>query len=272
MTPLHLMPQESAAQIVAVFTDIDDTLTTNGRLPAAAYGALEALDQAGIAVVPVTGRPAGWCDMVARFWPVRGVVGENGAFYYAYDTGARKMIRKSHPSLAPHLNRPERFDRIKSRIAQEVPGAAISADQPFRVADLAVDFCEDIPPLDPRDVGRVKAIFEEEGAIAKISSIHVNGWFGEYDKLTMSMAFAADILRLDLGAQNDRVVFVGDSPNDAPMFGFFQNACGVANVSDFKTQMAHLPKWVAPSRGGEGFCEIAEHILNARTQTIGRST
>jgi hydroxymethylpyrimidine pyrophosphatase-like HAD family hydrolase len=93
MRPVSDLPAEVARNLVGLFTDIDDTITTEGRLPAAAYGALERLHEAGLKVVPITGRPAGWCDMVARFWPVDGVVGENGAFYFRYDHTARRMIR-----------------------------------------------------------------------------------------------------------------------------------------------------------------------------------
>ncbi|MEM7299694.1 MAG: HAD-IIB family hydrolase [Pseudomonadota bacterium] len=264
MRPISKMSAETAAQIDVVLADIDDTITTDGRLMADAYKALEDLHNCGIKVAPVTGRPAGWCDMIARFWPVDGVVGENGAFYYAYDAASQTMWRKYHPSLEPHLKNPARFDRINERVRSEVPGAAISADQPFRVADLAIDFCEDVPPLADDEIARIKAIFEEEGAIAKVSSIHVNGWFGDYDKLTMARTFCADVLSMDIETKNERIVFVGDSPNDAPMFGYFRNACGVANVADFKGRIDAEPAWIASHRGGAGFVEIAERLIAAR--------
>lgn len=264
MKPIGTMPVHIAANIKVVLADIDDTITTDGRLTARAYGALEALKDIGIKVAPVTGRPAGWCDMIARFWPVDGVIGENGAFYYSYDANTRQMIRKYHPAMQEHINRPDRFDRIRQRIRAEVPGAAISADQPFRMADLAVDFCEDVDPLDDGDIQRIKSIFEEEGGVAKISSIHVNGWFGSYDKMSMSREFVKDRLGMDIDQENDAFVFVGDSPNDAPMFGAFNQSCGVANVLDFKDTMPAEPTWVASHKGGEGFVEIVEQIMAAR--------
>lgn len=265
MTPLKDMPENVAAKVRVVLADIDDTITTDGRLTADAYRALEDLKNAGLGVAPVTGRPAGWCDMVARFWPVDGVIGENGAFYYTYDVATRKMIRKHHPALETHLRNPSRFDVIKARISREVPNAAISADQPFRQADLAVDFCEDVAALPDKEVVRIKEIFEEEGAVAKISSIHVNGWFGSYDKLSMSRDFLSDVLSLDADINNAEIVFVGDSPNDAPMFGAFQNSCGVANVVAFKDTLVAAPTWVARQPGGAGFVEIAGRLLDARS-------
>ena len=266
MRPIADMPADSARRIRVVLCDIDDTITTGGRLTGAGYQALEDLSEAGIAVAPITGRPAGWCDMIARFWPVCGVIGENGAFYYSYNAAARTMTRRSHPALDAFLPYPARFDRIKARIADEVPGAAISADQPYRLADLAVDFCEDVDPLPKTDVDRIKKIFEEEGAVAKISSIHVNGWFGEYDKLSMTRVFASDVLKIDIDCCNSDFVFVGDSPNDAPMFEFFDNACGVANVRAFENRLKAKPAWVANSECGAGFREIADHLLSARSK------
>ncbi len=264
MKPLSALTDSAAQNVVCVLTDIDDTLTTEGRLPAAAYTALEQLQNAGLKVVPITGRPAGWCDMVARFWPVDGVVGENGAFYFRYDPATRKMIRRFVATDATRAANRERLTALGKRILAEVPGAAISADQLYREADLAVDFCEDVPKLSDAAVARIVTMFEAEGAVAKVSSIHVNGWFGAYDKLSMTRIFAADVLGLDLDAARDKFIFCGDSPNDAPMFGYFPLACGVANVRDFEGRIPAEPAFIAASRGGEGFVEIANRLLSAR--------
>ena len=158
-----------------------------------------------------------------------------------------------------------KLGQVGARILAEVPGAAISADQLYREADLAIDFCEDVAPLGRDDVRRIQQIFEAEGAVAKISSIHVNGWFGAYDKLSMSRRFAAEVLGIDLDAERGRIVFAGDSPNDAPMFGFFPLSCGVANVLDFAGDLPAEPGFVARARGGAGFVEIADRILAARS-------
>lgn len=266
MRAISEFPAEAAARIRGVFCDIDDTLTTEGRLTADAYAALERLYEAGLFVAPITGRPAGWCDMIARFWPVSGVVGENGALYFTYDAENRKMRRVFAADEAEREANRRKLEAIEKRILREVPGAAVSADQLYREADLAIDFCEDVPPLAKADIRRIKQIFEEEGAVAKISSIHVNGWFGDYDKLSMSRRLVADLLGADLDTEKNAYVFVGDSPNDAPMFAYFPNACGVANVADFAGEIEALPAYVASKRGGAGFVEIAEVILTARKQ------
>jgi hypothetical protein len=264
MRSIANFPDEVARNLIGVFTDIDDTLTSEGRLPAAAYDAVERLDEAGIAVVPITGRPAGWCDMVARFWPVGGVVGENGAFYFRYDHRHRKMRRWFAASTAARAENRRKLEALGQRILAEVPGAAIASDQLYREADLAIDFREDVTPLSEAAIERIVALFAEAGATAKVSSIHVNGWFGNYDKLSTTRIFTRDVLGVDLDAAKERFIFCGDSPNDAPMFAFLPYGCGVANVTDFIGRMAAEPAYIAAGRGGDGFVEIANRILAAR--------
>lgn len=263
MRPLSDLSPEILSRCIAVLTDIDDTLTTEGQLPAEAYAALERLSHAGLPVVPITGRPAGWCDMIARFWPVAGIVGENGAFYFSYDRDAKKMRQKFFATDAERRANRAKLDALRSQILADIPGAGIASDQLYREADLAIDICEDVPALSAEEVNRVLAHFENAGAVAKLSSIHVNGWFGAYDKLSMTRIFAKDILNLDIDAERDRIIFVGDSPNDGPMFGFFPNSCGVANVREFEGTGAVLPAFVASHNGGAGFVEIADRLLDS---------
>lgn len=265
MTPLSECPRSTLAAIRGVLTDIDETVSTDGRLTAAAYGALEALRRAGLLVIPVTGRPAGWCDMIARFWPVDAVVGENGAFWMWHDAGRGKLRTRFIQSDAERADGRRRLEAVRADVLREVPGAGIASDQPYRLADLAVDFREDVPPLPHADIERIVAIFERHGAHAKVSSIHVNGWFGDYDKLTTSRAMMAELFGVDLGREAERYVFAGDSPNDSPMFGFFPNGVGVANVRDFARDMAALPRWVTRERSGEGFVELAHVLIAARS-------
>jgi len=265
MTALADCPRETLAAVQGVLTDIDETLSTEGALTAAAYNALEALKRAGFRVIPVTGRPAGWCDHIARFWPVDAVVGENGAFWMWHDRKAGRLRTRFIQSEAERAEGRRRLEAVRAQVLRDVPGAGIASDQPYRVADLAVDFCEDVPPLPPADITRIVAIFEAHGAHAKASSIHVNGWFGDYDKLTTSRAMMAELFDIDLAAERRRYVFAGDSPNDSPMFGFFPNAVGVANVRDFANRLEHRPRWITAARSGAGFVELAEALIAARS-------
>jgi len=264
MAPLADCPRETLAAIEGVLTDIDETVSTHGRLTAEAYAAMEALKQAGFRVVPVTGRPAGWCDHIARFWPVDAVVGENGAFWMWHDDKVGKLRTRVVQSEAERAAGRRRLEAVCAQVLRDVPGAGIASDQPYRAADLAIDFCEDVPALPHAEIVHIVKIFEAHGAHAKVSSIHVNGWFGDYDKLTTSLLMMRELFGVDLEAARTRYVFSGDSPNDAPMFGFFPNAVGVANVCDFAADMDHLPRWITAARSGAGFVELARALIAAR--------
>ena len=251
-----------ARGVRAVLLDIDDTLTTDGRLTAQAYAALERLQEAGLRVVPVTGRPAGWCDHIARMWPVDAVVGENGAFYFFHD--ADRLHKRFHDSASVRAEKRARLEAVAARILAAVPGCALASDQPYRETDLAIDYCEDVPPLPLTAAERIATLMREAGLTAKVSSIHVNGWFGDYDKLAMTRRLFAERLGLDLDGANRAVVFAGDSPNDAPMFAFFENSVGVANVRRF--DLPNNPKYVTRAPTGAGFAELAEHLLVAKSR------
>ncbi|MBM3518716.1 MAG: HAD-IIB family hydrolase [Alphaproteobacteria bacterium] len=261
MRPLAAFPLAERRRIRGVLTDIDETLTTSGRLTAAAYAALERLKEAGLLVVPVTGRPAGWCDHIARMWPVDAVVGENGAFYFRYDAAEQRLVKRFLVPEAGRFAGRCRLATLRDRILAEVPGAAVASDQPYREADLAIDYREDVTPLSGAAIDRIVALFAEAGATAKVSSIHVNGWFGHYDKLAMARLAFAECFAIDLDAEREAFVFIGDSPNDAPMFAHFPHSVGVANVVAFRDQIASLPAYVTKAPSGAGFAELAEALL-----------
>jgi HAD superfamily hydrolase (TIGR01484 family) len=260
--PLSEFPAALRATIRFVLLDIDDTLTTEGRLTASAYGALESLSRRGLRVIPVTGRPAGWCDLIARFWPVDAVIGENGAFYFRYDHDARSMTRHFWLSAGEREAARRRLDRLAEEILAVVPGARLAADQPYRIADLAIDFAEDAGPLPPAEIDRIVALMHVAGAVAKISSIHVNGWFGDWDKLATTRRLFREIYGVDLDQERDTVGFIGDSPNDEPMFAYFPLSVGVANVRPFLPRLRSLPAYVTEAAAGDGFVEFAAMLLS----------
>jgi HAD superfamily hydrolase (TIGR01484 family) len=255
------MPDATRRAIRGVLADIDDTITTDGALTPEAYAALARLKRAGKLVVPVTGRPAGWCDHIARMWPVDGVVGENGALWMRHDARSGKLLRGFIDDDATRRSNRARLAAIGETIVAAIPGTALASDQAYREADLAIDFCEDVPALPREAIDRIVAMMEAEGMTAKVSSIHVNGWFGRYDKLATSRRFLREAFAIDLEAERDRFVFVGDSPNDAPMFGYFPNAVGVANVRAFLDRIATPPGWITDAEAGAGFVELADFLL-----------
>ena len=251
-------------RIKGLLFDIDDTLTTHGKLSAAAYAAMERLKAAGRIVVPITGRPAGWCDQIARLWPVDAVIGENGAFYFWHDAAAAKLCRRYHDPDEARAQQRARLADIAQRILREVPGCAVASDQAYRETDLAIDYCEDVPPLPLAAAERIAALMRDAGLTAKISSIHVNGWFGGYDKLSMTRSLLAERFGIDLDASQREFSFVGDSPNDAPMFAFFENSVGVANIARFAAALSAQPRYVTRDESGAGFVELIERRVGGR--------
>ena len=187
-------------RIRAVLTDIDDTLTHEGRLPAIAYAAMERLKAAGLIVIPVTGRPAGWCDHIARMWPVDAVVGENGAFYFWFGDG--RLNKRFVDDAAARSRKRSLLLSLADDIFRQVPGTALASDQPYRETDLAIDFCEDVPVLPLAAAERIAELMRAAGLTAKISSIHVNGWFGDYDKLATARLLFRERFALDLDRQD----------------------------------------------------------------------
>lgn len=207
MRPVLEMTPAEAARIRFVLFDIDDTITTAGKLTAQAYSALWALADAGLRLIPVTGRPAGWCDLILRQWPVCAVIGENGAFVL-------HCVRGGRPETFTHPNAPAdaqaRLAALRDAVLAAVPGCRIARDQFCRKYDLAIDFCEDAPRLPLSAAEEIRRVCEARGAHAKISSIHVNAWFGDYDKRSMAELFFREVLREDAVSQS---IFFGDSPN-----------------------------------------------------------
>ncbi|MDR0602496.1 MAG: HAD hydrolase family protein [Treponema sp.] len=283
MKNISEMTAGEASGIRYVLMDIDDTITREGKLLASSYGALWKLHEAGLKVIPVTGRPAGWCDLIAREWPVDGVVGENGAFVFweepAPATDTANAAGKSAPRLpvlrAEYHPNAVRNDhpvlvRVRERAFAEVPGLRDAKDQFARLFDIALDFAEEDPVLPLSAAERVRAIAEEEGAMAKVSSIHVNIWMGNYDKLSMTERFLGGRFgwrpeAKGRGGGGEEVVFAGDSPNDEPMFARFPLSAAVANIRRYEGLIKEFPGFVSTRECGEGFAEIAGTILRIRS-------
>lgn len=243
-----------------ILCDIDDTLTNEGKLFSEAYDSLWRLHKHGYKIIPITGRPAGWCEMIARFWPVDGVVGENGAFYFYYDK--QHMHRSFTQTESERKSNQAKLELIKKEVLSKVPGSAIASDQFCRAVDLAVDFCEDVPALPQKDILKIVEIFKAHGAEAKVSSIHVNGWFGQHDKLTTTLTYLKDRWGIkDKEQLQEEILYIGDSPNDEPMFKYFKNSVGVKNIEPYLDQITHPPQYICTEEGGLGFQELAKQLL-----------
>ena len=263
MTHLSLSdwPQAERARIHGVLTDIDDTLTTEGAIPPDALAALQALREARLPVFAITGRPAGWSEPFALAWPVDAIVAENGAV--ALWRGAGGSLQKTYvQDAATRRANHARLQTVARRILAELPHARLAQDSAGRETDIAIDHSE-FTHLGEADIARVVQLMRDGGLNATVSSIHVNGWIGDHDKLAGARWIVREQLGRDLDAEHGRWVYVGDSTNDATMFGHFPHSVGVANVARFWAQLTRRPRYVTRGERGAGFAEVARAVLAA---------
>jgi len=286
MLDLIEWPVRDRERIVGVFTDIDDTLTSDGAITADALAALASLRAAGIHVIPITGRPVGWSEPFAMRWPVDAIVAENGAVALVrtgdsphpnplpegqgrklkaqgmnlQGTGALiKLYQQDQQSRAANFIR---MQQVAQRILREVPGTVLSRDSAGRETDIAIDHGEFVR-LPPARVAEVVHLMEEAGMTATVSSIHVNGWFGDHDKLSGARWIMRELLGRDLDAELGHWVYVGDSPNDVLMFECFPHSVGVANIRRYEAELTHPPRYITQGERGAGFAEVAQAILES---------
>ncbi len=241
-----------------VLTDMDETLTYQGRLAAATYDALERLQRAGVKIVPVTAAPAGWCDQMARMWPVDGVIGENGGLFFERAEG-HGLVRKFWHAPADQPGIAARLAEIGQQVRDAVPQAVFAEDQSFRLTSLAF--------AQPDDVSIRAAIItalRNAGADVTVNNLWVLGWLGGYDKLAMTRRVMAEAYGVDIDAEPDTVLYVGDSTNDAPMFSFFRHTVGVSTVTRYLSEIPVPPNWIAAGPGGAGFVEAADAVIRSR--------
>ena len=263
--PLFSLDKETCRKIKNVFTDIDDTLSWKGKIPWKAYKALWEAKEKGLRVIPVTGRSAGWVDHITRMWPVDAVVGENGAFYFHLNKKiGRDAALVRHFLQEDHIrkeNQKKLFECFQE-LQKKIPSLQLADDQSYREIDLAVDFCEACKELSSEEIDLVEQHFHSKGAQTKLSSIHINAWFGEHNKYECCKIMMKELFKEDLEEIKEACVYLGDSPNDESFFKRFPNSIGVANIREFLVKIEHKPTFITEKSGGEGFAEAITHILN----------
>lgn len=247
-------------KLIGVFTDIDDTLTTEGAITHDALQALADLKAAGLHVIPITGRPVGWSAPFAQSWPVDAIVAENGAVGLLHQDGQplHKIYQQDSATRAANF---ARMQEVLATIERSIPGARRSHDSPGRETDIAIDHSE-FTHLSTSAIHAVVHAMQTAGMTATVSSIHINGWYGEHDKLAGARWIVRELFGRDLDAEQDRWVYVGDSTNDQVMFECFTHSVGVANIRRFEAQLTHPPRFITQCERGAGFAELARHLLS----------
>ena len=268
MLPLSAWPLEQRRNILGVFTDIDDTLTTEGAITADALQALADLKHAGLHVIAITGRPVGWSEPFAKTWPVDAIVAENGSVALLRNKSTYLPAKNATSSLLKiyienSISRSDNYSKmlaITARILRELPQARVSQDSAGRETDMAIDHSE-FHHLSEADIAQVVQIMQQEGMNATVSSIHINGWFGQHNKLEGARWIVQELLGRDLNLELDRWAYVGDSTNDQLMFEAFANSFGVANIQRFVPQLAVFPRYITAGERGAGFAEVTRALL-----------
>ena len=258
MRPLADFKISTLPNLKYIFTDVDDTITCHGSLLPKVYESLCSLSDAGYKIIPVTGGPAGWCDCISRMWPVEAIVGESGAFYMHQVKTSKKIQTRHLITPSERVEYEKRMNRLKTDVQIQFPGISFASDQFCRLYDLAIELSSVDKELNSLE--SVKHYLIQNGLTIKVSSIHINSYFGNWDKLSTTKMLVRELWGLAL----EQSIFIGDSLNDEPMFGFFNHSFGVANVLKYKHQLQNMPKWVTPSPMGLGFIEIANAVLGIK--------
>jgi len=241
--------------------DIDDTVTRNGVLEPDAYAAMHRLASAGFELVAVTGRPLGWTDVIARLWPVRVAVGENGAGWtWVDDDGTHEGYFCSDAERAEQA---KLLERIRREAAVTMPHVQATNDRRHRRCDLAFDVGESVS-LPRTDIDALVGLIEGLGATSSVSTVHAHAVPGPWNKAEGVARALRDALGIDVSTELERWVFVGDSGNDAAAFARFPKSVGVANVREHLDRIPVPPRYVTDSERGRGFAEIASHLVDAR--------
>ncbi len=270
MQALSTWPLADRRRITGVFTDIDDTLTTNGAITPEALQALHDLKAAGLHVIAITGRPVGWSEEFALAWPVDAIVAENGAVAlrnisltgHQPNRILREQLSKSYQTdAAQRAHHYARMQQVLAHIEREVPGAQRSTDSPGRETDIAIDHSE-FTHLPPERIAQVVRLMQQAGMHATVSSIHINAWYGDHNKLQGARWITQQLLGRDLSAEMHQWAYIGDSTNDQLMFEAFPHSIGVANIARFVPQLSHLPRYVTLGERGAGFAQFSAALLS----------
>jgi HAD superfamily hydrolase (TIGR01484 family) len=256
MQPFNQLANTALARIRVLAADVDDTITTDGKIPSGTVAGFEALEKAGIVVVLVTGRPAGWAQALAGYLPgVRLAVAENGLV--AFDQGGER--RDLGPSRGPSFfaELADNSARVRAVYALEV-----TPDDAFRLFERAF--------LRPAsfDASALAASQKlvDPGFEVMASSIHIHvrpsGW-GKAEGLL------AALLPIDAEAcarPDESILFVGDSSNDRSMFARLRRtSVGVRNVNHFLAELGEdCPAFVTEAESALGFAEVVRALLAAR--------
>lgn len=258
MQPLSSLSQEKIQNIKAILFDLDDTFLTHGQITHEAYHALCALAEAGYALFVVTGRPAGWAEVLAYQWPIHGVVAENGGVVLW------KENARIHRVIASKLSAYEIRQQLNQWVIclqHEFPNLPLVDDSYLRLTDCTFDIGENWTAPQSM-IACAQQKIAQLGAHSFTSSIHLHlSCLGD-TKISGALRLLSLREGFDAAEARVRSVFIGDSLNDASCFSFFNTTVGVANVQPYLKGLSVSPKYITQHRYGAGFHEFAQRFVD----------
>ena len=263
MRPLSAIASSALRNIDFLLFDVDETFTTHGLLRPESYASLFALRDAGITAIPVTGRPSGWGNVMLSTWPIKACVTENGGVISWKDaTGtARQQVIHEHHRGDGYI---ENLRDLGRAIATRYPQVRISADQPYRLTDLAIDYAEQSRDVSEETVAEIVNLMQRAGYQTAVSSIHIHAYKPTNEKADGVYPLMQTAFAMSAEAVHSRAAFIGDSPNDASLFAAIPMSVGVANVRTSLAKIATPPAYVCSAECGAGFVEFAIALIAAR--------
>jgi HAD superfamily hydrolase (TIGR01484 family) len=265
--PLADAPADQLRAATRLYFDVDDTLTFEGLLPPTAILALHRAKDAGLSLVAVTGRSAAWGEMMFRVFPLDAVIAETGAVCLFTTAAGTADVLHAEPDEATRRGNAERRERVARRVLASVPAARLALDNIGRQYDTAFDLIEDGPLVEEKDAARIRAILDDEGITWAQSSVHINAWIGHFDKASMVDRYLREVEQTSLEEAAATLVYAGDSTNDGAMFCRTPLSVGVANIAPHLDKLAangQAPAFITEGKGGFGFAELVDRLLDAR--------
>lgn len=263
LQPLNALTTAQLRSVDFLLFDVDETFTSHGLLTHEAYASLFDLQRAGVTAIPVTGRPSGWGNVMLSTWPIDACVTENGGVIsWKDDQGVarQRIIHSEHrgPGYLPALR------TLGENIIAQFSNVRVSADQPYRLTDLAIDYNEQSTNVAPETVAAVVRMMQDAGYKTAVSSIHIHAYFPYNEKADGVYPLMETKFNLSRDELHKRSAFIGDSPNDASLFGAIPISVGVANVRESLDKISIPPAYVCENECGAGFVEFAQKLIAAR--------
>jgi HAD superfamily hydrolase (TIGR01484 family) len=244
-------------KITLVASDIDGTLTSHGRLSGNIFASFHALRKAGIRVVLITGRSAGWVNGLASLLPIDGAIAENGGIFFP--PGENSPGRELIPLKGTRAEHKDALQHMFRILHKEFPHITAAPDNAYRITD----FTFSVGGLSGSDLLRMKHLCSEKNWGFCYSNVHCHIMQKHQDKASALL----NILQNEhtLYANTLEVLTIGDSPNDESLFNtaLFPCSVGVANIRQYKTALKHHPVFVTTAEESDGFCEMATALLKA---------